>query len=315
MKFLGHDEIDPQDAYAISMYAFGWPLSPTRLKREIKYDDRWFEDSLLCAVVKGKAVSQVIGLRIPTRTVDGEELVVGVAGVATLPSYARRGICTKLMQELHDRFHEEGIRMSILNTSESLVAYPMYAKLGYRDATYYPHVWKPLVRRKRPKKSILRKYKMKDGPKIDEAFKRFTRGLYGFVIRQKGFFNARMKLWKDLKGRLFTVETDRGICGYVIKREQDGDVFIDELVVPSVRNTDRVLRELESQVKGDYIDARPLAGRKQVDYFRGRGYKLIEKSWGVCMIAPLSGNLSHKEISRLYKTKEGKLCSLVSDTF
>ncbi|MFQ6061357.1 MAG: GNAT family N-acetyltransferase, partial [Thermoplasmata archaeon] len=224
MRFLRYDEIDPLEAFAISMCGFDWPLTPERLEERIRYDDRWFEDSLLYAVVKGKAVSQAVALRIPTRTVDGEELVAGIAGVATLPSFSRKGISSKLMQELHSRLLEEGIRISFLNTGESLVAYSMYTKLGYRRATYFPSAWKPLSVRKKPMPSILRKYKKKDGAEVDEAYGRFTEGLYGFVIRQKEFFSARMKIHKELKDRLFVVEGNEGVCGYVVKREQDGDV-------------------------------------------------------------------------------------------
>lgn len=315
MKFLGYEEVDQQDAYVLNMMAFGWPLTPTRLENRVKLDDRWSDDSLLYAVVKGKAVSQIAGLRIPTRTVDGEEIVLGVAGVATLPSYARRGYSLKLFRELHKRSREEGIRIAFLVTGKSLVAYHLYRKFDYRDVKFFPEASKPLVRRKKPKGLTLRKYRKKDAPEIDVIFKRFTRGLYGFVSRQKDFIGVRMKIWKDLKGLFSVVETKKGMRGYVIKREMDGDVIVQELVVPSVRDSDRILRYLESQEKGDYILAHSFAGKRQMDYFESRGYKVTPESWGLCMVAPLTKFLSHGEMSRLYQFKEGNFCMMSQDTF
>ncbi|MFQ5883652.1 MAG: GNAT family N-acetyltransferase [Thermoplasmata archaeon] len=315
MKFLGYDEIDQRDAYVLSMMAFGWPLTPIRLEKRVKYDDRWFDDSLLYAAVKGKAISQIAGLRIPTRTADGEETILGVAGVATLPSYARKGYSIKLFQELHKRFREEGMGVAFLCTAKSLVAYDLYRKFDYKDCMFFPRAVRPLVRRKKPKGIIFRRYWKKDAPDIDAVYGRFTRGLFGFVLRQKDYIGARMKIWKGLKDRLSVVETDKGTCGYVMKREMEGDVVLDEFVVPSVRNADRVLRNLESQEKGDYILAHSFAGKKQTDHFKSRGYKLTPESWDVCMVAPLSKSLSHRELSRLYQFKEGNFCMMGLDTF
>lgn len=315
MKFLSYDEIDQQDAYVLNMMAFGWPLTPTRLKARVKHDDRWFDDSPLYAVVKGKAVSQIVGLRIPTRTADGEETVLGVAGVASLPSHTRRGYSYKLFEELHKRFLEEGIRIAFLCTGKSLVAYPLYRKFDYRDVQYFPRAAKPLIRRKKPKGLTFRKYRKKDAPEIDAIHKRFTRDLYGFVLRQEDFIGARTKAWKGLRNILSVVETKKGICGYVIKREMDGDVTLEEFVVPSVQNSDRILRNLESQEKGDYIMAHSLAGKKQMDYFKSRGYRLTHETWDLVMATPLSKSLSHRELSRLYQVKKGKFCMLGLDTF
>jgi hypothetical protein len=269
----------------------------------------------LYAVVKGKAVSQIVGLRIPTRTVDGKETVLGVAGVTSLPSHTRRGYSYKLFEELHNRFLEEGIRIAFLCTGKSLVAYPLYRKFDYRDIQYFPRAAKPLIKRKKPKGITFRKYRKKDAPEIDAIHKRFTRDLYGFVLRQDDFIGARGKAWTGLKDVLSVVETKKGICGYVIKREMDGDVVLEEYVVPSVQNSDRILRYLESQEKGDYIMTHTFAGKKQMDYFKSRGYRLTHESWDLIMATPLSKSISHRELSRLYQYKKGKFCMLGLDTF
>ncbi len=80
---------------------------------------------------------------LATRTLDGTiEFAGGISGVATLPSHARRGISTALMERAHQYFREQGYRFSFLNTSRSLIAYAYYQKLGYLDVTEFPSSYK-----------------------------------------------------------------------------------------------------------------------------------------------------------------------------
>ncbi|MCK4444830.1 MAG: GNAT family N-acetyltransferase, partial [Thermoplasmata archaeon] len=174
MKILHYDEVDPLEAFQLNINALWWSLTPTRAESYMKYDNRWSDDTFLFAVDKGKIVSQVMGLRIPTKTVDGEETVLGVAGVATQPSQQRKGYSTVLMKELHDRSREEGMRMAFLLTRSSFVAYELYEKMGYRDAAEFPKCTKKFVRKKKLKKSVLRKFKKKDVAELDKVFKRFS---------------------------------------------------------------------------------------------------------------------------------------------
>lgn len=315
MKILTYDEIDPQEAFMLNINALWWPMTPSRVEDYIKYDDRWSSDSLLYVVDKGKIVSQVVGLRIPTKTADGEELTLGVAGVATHPSHTRKGLSTFLMKELHERSVNEGMRMSFLLTRSSFVAYPLYVKLGYRDALGLPRCTKPLVREKKPKKSILRKFRKKDVRDLDNVFERFSRDLYGHVLRQKNYFDWRLKISDSLKAMIRVIETKDGVVGYIVKRKSGADVFVEEMVVPAKKNMDRMFREIECGDKGDYITVLPLGGRKQIDYVRSRGYMTDEHSWGKVMVAPLKKSLAYKEISRMYGLKDGKFCLLGLDEF
>jgi predicted acetyltransferase len=315
MEILRYDEIDQQEAFMLNINALWFPFTPTRISTRIKNDDRWSRDSCLYLVDKGKILSQVAALRIPTKTVDGEETILGVAEVATHPAFTRKGYAAKLMNMFHDRSREEGIRIAFLLTRSSFVAYNLYLKLGYRDLVYFPKCSKPLVRKKKPKDSILRKLKKKDIDKLDDIFDRFSRDLLGFVVRQKRYFDWRLKVSEPLKTMIQVVETKDGVGGYILKRETGGDVFVEEMVVPSKKNLDRIFSEVERGEKGDYITVFPLGGRKQEEYMRSRGYYVDEFSFGTVMAAPLKRSLTHKEIKRLYGVNEGKFCMLELDEF
>jgi predicted acetyltransferase len=315
MKILQYDEIDQQEAFMLNINALWFPFTPTRINTRIKYDDRWSEDSSLYLVDKGKILSQVAALRIPTKTVDGEEMILGIAEVATHPKYTRKGYARKLMELFHDRSREEGMRIAFLLTRSSFVAYDLYLKLGYRDLVHFPKCSKPLVRKKKPKNSVLRKVKKKDVDKLDDVFDRFSRDLLGFVVRQKKYFDWRLKVSEPLKNMVKVVETKDGIGGYMVTRETGGDVFVEEVMIPAKKNMDRVFSEVERGEKGDYITVFPLGGRKQEEYMRSRGYFMDEFSFGRVMAAPLKKSLSHKEIRRLYGADEGKFCMLELDEF
>jgi len=58
-----------------------------------------------------------------------------------------------------------------------------------------------------------------------------------------------------------------------------------------------------------------LAGKKQLDYIKSRGYLTDQNSWGRVMIAPLTRRLSYKELDRLYGFEEGDFCFLELDHF
>ena len=315
MKILHYDEVDPIEVFQLNINALWWSLTPARVETYIKYDNRWSDDTFLYMVHKGKVVSQVMGLRIPTKTVDGEEMALGVAGVATHPAYQRQGFSTILMEELHERSRKEGIRTSFLFTRASFYAYNLYKKLGYRDISGFPKCTKRFNNKKKPKKSVLRKFRKKDVAELDKVFKQFSRDLYGHVLRQKKYFGWRFKISETLKDLLRVVETDKGIGGYILKRPSGKDLFVEEFVIPSKRTTDRVFNELERQEKGDYITAFPLAGRKQEEYIEARGYTMDMLSWGRCMAAPLAKNLTYKQLWRLYQINEGKFCILPLDEF
>ncbi len=315
MKILHYDEVDPLEAFQLNINALWWGLTPTRVETYIKYDDRWSDDTFLYTVDKGKITSQVMGLRIPTKTLDGEETVLGVAGVATHPAHKRKGHSTILMKRLHERSREEGMRMAFLLTRASFVAYNLYKKFGYRDMAGFPKCAKKFDRKKKPKKSILRKFKKKDVVDLDGVFKRFSRELYGHVLRQEKYFGWRLRISDSLKDMISVIETEDGVRGYIVKRSSGKDLFVEEIVIPSKRIMDRVFNELERQEKGDYINVFPLAGREQEDYIESRGYRMDRLSWGRCMVAPLVNNLTYKEIWRLYQVNEGKFCLLELDEF
>ncbi|MCK4444158.1 MAG: hypothetical protein KAW09_06420, partial [Thermoplasmata archaeon] len=190
-----------------------------------------------------------------------------------------------------------------------------YEKMGYRDAAEFPKCTKKFVRKKKLKKSVLRKFKKKDVAELDKVFKRFSRDLYGHVLRQEKYFDWRIKISDSLKGLISVVETKDGIGGYIIKRPAGQDLFVEEIVIPSKRNMDRVFNELERSEKGDYITVFPHGGQKQVDYMKSRGYLADERSWGKVMIAPLKKRLTFKEMWRLYRFKEGEFCLLELDEF
>src|SRR6266571_2490305 len=97
MKVRTYDEIDPVDAFRLSV------------------------------------VAQVVPLRFPVRLASGVEEVGGVAGVCSHPSVWGRGFAHRLMDAAHTRLRELGLRISTLTTSRNIRGYRVYAKMGYAD--------------------------------------------------------------------------------------------------------------------------------------------------------------------------------------
>ncbi|MCK4455163.1 MAG: GNAT family N-acetyltransferase, partial [Thermoplasmata archaeon] len=192
MTIASYDEADHDEVLAMNLQAFGWPITEAAVKRYLKHDERWMDIIGVYAIERGKTIGQVLPLKIRTKTSEGEETVGGIAGVTVTPNKARKGIATSLMKAAHDILRENDIRISFLLTTEFLVAYGLYRKLGYFDASSFSAAQKLVKVARKPKDVVLRPYRKKDWRRTDRIYRHGTRRLLGFVVRERAFLNKKI---------------------------------------------------------------------------------------------------------------------------
>ncbi len=270
--------------------AFRWPFNPEWFEDFIKIDPRSRDSPVgFCAVENGCVIGFVGVLDLATRTLDGTvEHVGGMYGVATLPGHTRKGISTTLMNSAHQYFKEKGYRFSFLGTSQSLIAYEFYKKLGYMDVIGYPSAYK-VVKVQKAMSSRKKKTSKLDFDRILEIYNEYSKGKTGFVIRDK----AHLKMLKKAEG-ITPKQCIIGEKGYAIfKKDKDG-IWIKELVALNTKEMERLISNIEEKAKALVYD-RAVLDSTLLQVYKSFDYMVQERSHVVMMVKPLTANASFVE--------------------
>ncbi len=313
MRIASYDEADHDEVLAMNLQAFGWPITEAAVKRYLKHDERWMDIVGVYAIERGKTIGQVLPLKIRTKTSEGEETVGGIAGVTVTPNKARKGIATSLMKAAHDILRENDIRTSFLLTTEFLVAYGLYRKLGYFDASSFSAAQKLVKVARKPKDVVLRPYRKKDWRRTDRIYRHGTRSLLGFVVRQRAFLNKKIDTTPLTRENIRFVE-DENAEGYVVFSPAEDLVTVREIVCSNGRSFNRIMALVEAEAAEKYVLTYLQTSRLAQRRFERRGYKLDRTTWGRVMVASLVRGLSNKKLSELYDFG-GAFCMMALDSF
>src|SRR2546430_14906450 len=103
MKVRAYDEIDPLDAFRLSLLAFGSAWDAAKIRRARSTDRRYFNDFALYSEERGRVLAQVVPLRFSLRVSTGLEQARGLAGACSHPSVWRRRYARRLIDAVHHR--------------------------------------------------------------------------------------------------------------------------------------------------------------------------------------------------------------------
>jgi predicted acetyltransferase len=296
MKILTYRELESKDELLPLLdNAFGWPFNPRMNEKLVKIDPRLRNSPVgFCAVENERAIGYVGVMDLATRTLDGKvEYVGGIYGVATLPSHARKGISTALMNRAHEHFRKRNYRFSFLCTSHTLVAYAMYQKLGYTDLLERPSAYK-VLNQKKAKIAVEQRSGKIDFDKLLKVYGEFVKDKTGFVVIDKAYLEM-LKKTGYFSSRDCISEED----GYVIFRSNVGGtwskaIWIRELVALSAKQMNRLVELVEAKAR-DLIMDRDVLDNTLLQVYKSRGYMIEKRSHAVIMVKPLTADASFKK--------------------
>ncbi|RLI21176.1 hypothetical protein DRO54_04395 [Candidatus Bathyarchaeota archaeon] len=291
LKIVSYRELSDEEKESllpIMRIPFGWPFNPQKFEEMAKIDPCYWDSPIgFCAVENGKVVSFVGVMNLRTRNLDGEvEIVGGIYGVSTLPSHARKGISTMLMEKAHEYLREKAYRFSFLTTSKAIVAYHLYQKLGYKDATEFPSVQKITKGRGVEGKEKSKEKALVNWNKILEIYNKFTKDKTGFVIRDK----QRLKLLRKYYGIKpeMILQTEKAYC--IFKQREDPIYPSTQIMeIASLKTGDAInlIRRVEERAESVVYD-HVVLDNKILKAYEALGYMIEHRSYDVLMVKELA---------------------------
>jgi len=255
----------------------------------------------LLAVENGQVLSQVVVERPRLTTGTGTEAFSGIAGVVTRPDAQGRGLCSRLLEEVHRRERAQGLRWAFLWTRRSWRAHRIYERLGYRDVYSPPTALREVRRasnpRLRPGYSI-RTATLRDAGALESILEESTRGRLGFVPRSARSFRARFSLGLSApKDYHLLLHRSRPV-GYFHASQSPFSVAAYEVAVRADDHLPAVLDGMQRYAAGRWLavgyttfvnDAAPL--------LRERGFTICPSSHAILMARNLGTTRSGRSPS------------------
>lgn len=305
---MTYDEVDPEEAMFLDFICFGSTMSPSNIKILRRLDKRIPDYYGICALDgQGRPISQVLLLHVDTKTQNGLERVAVIVGVATVPGHSRRGLSTVLMKKAHELALERGMRIAVLCTSASWVAYGMYAKLGYSTiGTFDRGIKQQPIKPRSSRRVKLRKFKLSDAPALDELFRSQTKGALGFVYRQPNFFGVKVQSHQISADGIKVATAGGRIVGYARVDKKSNLANVRELVAEDDPTRQAILEAAGAQFSTKWLTVSTLCDRKMADFYKRLGFRIYNPGWTRVMAASLDGSLNNDDVARLYGVKEGR---------
>lgn len=271
--------------------AFHLPFNLKEFEKIVKIDPRAKNGPIgFCATENEHLVGFVGVWDLPTRNLDEDiEYIGGVYGVATLPGYMRRGICTALMSATHEYFRQKSYSFSFLSTVPTSIAYNLYKTMGYKDLTEFPSAYKIIP----SNHAKTYKEKTREQPDLDKILKiynEYSKTKTGFTIRDKEYLNIIMRI-EGINAKDYIVEEQ----GYVILKKDKNGTQIKEIVALSRKCLEKLVEKAENDARTAVYD-RAVTDDEVMRIYRAHNYMLISRSNGVTMIKPLTASASFKQI-------------------
>jgi GNAT superfamily N-acetyltransferase len=320
MKLLTYDELPPSldsGRALVNLAAFGSVADRHGIALWRRRTSVFADYVGVFAVERGTILGQTFVFRLPYTFPQGTETVSGLAGVSTRLDHARSGIARRILDEVHRRERDAGIRYSTLWTNRSWGAHRLYEKLGYRDVYTPPlavqvpkSTRRPSVRRK------LRPGRTADLLQIESLHARFAEGRWGFSQRTPGFARVAAAAGELRPAEQILVAHERGrLSGYAMVDASRNRFVCGELVALSASRRTALARSLETRARTAPMVFRDGVVPELESWLRRRSYAFASAGWFGLMACELGRDRSRTGIVREMGTEDARFLCMTGDRF
>ena len=296
IKILEYDEIDPFDAFQVSMLALEFALTPEHAAHIRQTDPRPFPFFAIYAVEDDTVLGQVGVFRLPMISTHGREDVGGVWAVSTHPQYSGRGVASLLLDEAHARMRAAGLRFSTLGTNRYRAGYKLYQRNGYADTQVLATAlarWETAHRPTRLRARLLGN----DGyDLVENIFSQVARAYLGFAWRHTPFAPLRDKVNLD---DIWILEKNNHALGYAFAHQNKLTLDISCLLIPDEIDVTEAVAAVVAQFHAAYIKVK-ITRPVEVARLTRAGFQIAQPTWGAFMIKPLTPEVTIHDARQLF---------------
>jgi len=271
----------------------------------------------LCAVERGRIVSSVAVYRFPFRTRTGDCTCSGLGAVATLPTYSRRGLARRLIEEAHRRERQSGSRFALLYTGRSIVAHSLYESLDYHDVLDFPSAVRLVPRAKLalPPGWLWRRAQRDDRRTIEGLRARWGRSRCGFTREGSEWCSGPPPWFAPGPQGWLVLKHGGSVVGYAgLSTEGRVRACREGMAEPGLARS-LLLRCLESEASGKWL----LLDSPLVHELRTapgtHAYTAVEGSHSVLMAKALDAHLGGSDLVRELGTDRPDFLFGMADTY
>jgi GNAT superfamily N-acetyltransferase len=321
MQFRTFDELTPSmdaDRLLVHLSSLGGATDRTAVALWRKRSNVFAEYVGVFAVERGRVIGQTLVKRLAYTFPEGRETIGAIASVGTRPDAARRGVARRILEEVHRREREAGIRFVSLWTNRSWGAHRLYEQLGYRDTYAFPWAVRPPPRDGR--RSIAPKgvgpATVLDLAAIEELHARASVGRIGFCERPRAVLRTAALLGEFDPAQEMLVRRSRsGLSGYATVRSNAVRSVCGELVGRSRRDRIELVRAVEHRAGVRAVAFQHTPVTDQLDLLRARGYATMLDGWYVFMTASLRGPWSERAARAQFRPEDPRFQCAEGDRF
>jgi len=320
MRLLTFDELPPDlepGRLLVHLSALGGVANRRSIDLWRRRSDLLADYVGVFAVAGGEVLGQTLVRRLAYRFPDGAETIGAIASVATRSDRARRGVARAILDDVHRREREAGIRFAALWTNPSWGAFRLYETLGYRTVHSLPwgvHV--PRGGRRGRLARDLRPAWPSDLADLEELHDRLAAGRLGFFRRARHALEV-LHATHELEPtkELLLARDDGRAVGYAHYQTNPYRVLCGELVATSRAVERRLAAALERHAGELPTVIHGTAVRDAAALWRQRGYRTIPSSWWALMGASLERTWSAKEALATFATADPRFLCQSGDRF
>jgi GNAT superfamily N-acetyltransferase len=241
------------------------------------------------AVEGGEVQSVVRVLRLPYTLANGDRVSVSaIQGVVTRRERSGKGLARKLLEEVHRREAEAGMKFVFLWTGHAMMAHNLYLSMGYEDV-YTPMlaIRKRDRRGDRPHGYTARTPLAEETEALHRLHTGSTKERIGFTPRPEGLLAALFRLGLVGPDSFRLILSGDDPVGYFQLKKEKGWVRSDEVVISKGTDPAVALSALESECGDGWLTIMGTFVRDNSRLLRERGYLLTNHSYYGLLARPL----------------------------